>query len=72
MRAHIKPDGWAEVAVFNQSVEAIQSMLEHLLPEDRNELRLAMMTAIALGDRGDLEEAFFDLAGSNPENWDSP
>ena len=72
MRTHVRPQNWAETAVFDQPVEAIQSTRERLSSRDFDEFQLAVMTAIAQGDRVDLEGAFPDLAGANPENGDWP
>lgn len=66
----IEAGGWAEKLVFERSAEEVEAAFSGLDAGDSECLRLAVMTAIALGGRLDLEKAFPDLTGANPENWD--
>ncbi|MCO6058500.1 hypothetical protein NG726_17725 [Pseudomonas sp. MOB-449] len=72
MRIPAKPGNWAEAIVFTSSATQVMAQLNALAEEEQDEVRLAVMTAIALGDRGDLEQAFPDLAIANPEHGDWP
>lgn len=66
----IEAGDWAEKLVFEHSAGEVEAAFAGLDARDSECLRLAIMTAIALGGRLDLEKAFPDLAGANPENWD--
>jgi hypothetical protein len=72
MRIPANPGDWAEAIVFASSATQVVAHLNTLADGDREEVRLAVMTAIALGDRSDLEQAFPDLAIANPEHGDWP
>lgn len=65
----IEAGDWAEKLVFEGSAEEVEAAFPNLDAGDSECLRLAIMTAIAIGDRLDLEKAFPDLAGANPKNW---
>ncbi|MCY1442164.1 hypothetical protein D9M71_585160 [compost metagenome] len=66
----VNPGNWAEDLVFASPATQIVAALKTLSEVDQDEVRLAVMTAIALGGRSDLEQAFPDLANANPERGD--
>lgn len=65
----VRSGDWAEELVFAHSAAEVEAAFTGLDADDSECLRLAVMTAIAIGGRRDLERAFPDLAGANPENW---
>ena len=68
----IRPVGWEEEAVSDRPAEEVRALFAVLSKSARRDLRCAIMTAIALGDRADLEAAFPELADANPNHGEWP
>lgn len=68
----IRPGNWSEALVFDRPVAEVLATVERLAGAELEELRTAVMTAIAIGNRPDLELAFPELAGANPHHGNCP
>ncbi|MDH4555595.1 hypothetical protein E8F11_10465 [Pseudomonas sp. BN417] len=68
----ILPVNWSEALVFDRPVAEVMATVARLAGTDLEEVRTAVMTAIAIGNRPDLELAFPDLAGANPSHGNCP
>ena len=56
--------------VFNNNAEKTSGMYLLVSGLEKEDLEMAIMTAIACGKRKDLEDAFPQFADANPENHD--
>lgn len=58
--------------VFNNDTNAIREKYASKEDDTKESWDMAIMTAIAIGDRQDLEKEFPESAGANPgnHNWD--